>query len=232
MKNSALGVKGEQGGQQVPQPLEGLDDIVRQVYGHVAAIDGAREEAFRLSREVVRAASTTIKHMHRGEVEEARARLAEAGELVAQMLAAVADYPQLRYVGFVVDAEKEYAEAALVLAAITREKAPGPSDLGIDEIAWLNGLAEVVGELRRHILDLIRGGHAREAEGYLAVMEDIYLHTVSFDYPNAITAGLRSRTDAARGLVERARGELTMSLKQDELTRRIAALQEELQGDK
>ncbi|MCX7599521.1 MAG: hypothetical protein N2512_11755 [Armatimonadetes bacterium] len=214
------------------EPLKGLDEIVERVYAHVAAIDAAREEAFRLSREVVRAASTTIKHMHRGEVEEARARLGEAGELVEQMLAAVADYPQLRYVGFVVDAEKEYAEAALVLAAITKEKAPGPEDLGIDEIAWLNGLAEVVGELRRHILDLIRGGRARDAEGYLALMEDIYLHTVSFDYPNAITAGLRSRTDAARGLVERARGELTMALEQDELTRRIAALRDDLRNTK
>ena len=208
--------------------LEGLDDIVKRVYAHVAAIDEAREEAFRLSREVVRAASTTIKHMHRGELDEARARLAETGELVGQMLTAVAGYPQLRYGGFVVDAEKEYAEAALVVAAITGERAPGPDDLGIDDVAWLNGLAEVVGELRRHVLDLIRSGRAQSAEGYLALMEDIYLYAVSFDYPNAVTAGLRSRTDAARGLLERARGELTMSLKQDELTRRIASLQEGL----
>jgi len=140
----------------------------------------------------------------------------------------VAGYPQLRYGGFVVDAEKEYAEAALVVAAITGERAPGPDDLGIDDVAWLNGLAEVVGELRRHVLDLIRSGRAQSAEGYLALMEDIYLYAVSFDYPNAVTAGLRSRTDAARGLLERARGELTMSLKQDELTRRIASLQEGL----
>jgi translin len=205
--------------------LKGLDGIIADIAAHVAALDVAREKAFGLSREVVRVSSTTIKHVHRGEIAEARKKLAEAGALTAEMLAAVADTPALRYTGFVIDSEKEYAEAALVVAAICGEPAPRPEDLGMDEVAWLNGLAEVVGELRRHVLDLIRAGRPGDAEGFLALMEDIYLHTLSFDYPNALTAGLRSRNDAARGLLERTRGELTMSLQQDALARRLAGLQ-------
>ena len=204
--------------------LEGLDGIIQQIYNNMTGTDSAREQAYKLSREVVRSASQTIKHCHRGENEQAHAMLAETGRLTAEMITSVSATPALRHTGFVIDSEKEYAEAAITLAAIIGGPVPGPDELGIDATAWINGLSEVVGEMRRHVLDLIRAGAARDAEAYLALMEDIYYHTMSFDFPNAVTAGLRNRTDAARGAIERTRGDLTLALQQAELATRLDEL--------
>jgi translin len=197
--------------------LAGLQEIIAALSHQLAALDAAREQALRLSRELIRCAAVAIKHLHRGELCQARAQLAQATDLLSQLKQAAAPYPALLASGFVVDAEKEYAEAALLIAALAGEPAPAPEQLGVDPVAWLNGLAEVVGELRRHVLDLIRLGRAPQAEPFLALMEDIYYHTLSFDYPSAVVGGLRSRTDAARGSLERTRGELTMALQQAEL---------------
>ena len=82
---------------------------------------------------------------------------------------------------------------------------------------YLNGLAEVTGELRRRCLDILRQGYSQEAERLLACMDDIYNLLVTIDYPDAITHGLRRQTDLVRGIVERTRGDLTLSLREERL---------------
>lgn len=208
--------------------LSDLEQIAERIRAEFDRLDAAREIAYVKSREVVRSSSVTIKHVHREEWDEARAQLAETRGLCHEMLAAVAETPMLRYGGFVSDAEKEYAEAAVVLACIAGEPMPHPEELGIYPAAWLNGLAEVVGEFRRHVLDMIRVGDTARAEQYLAAMEGIYQVIMTFDYPNAISLGLRSRSDNARGMVERTRGDLTNALRAARLEQRMAELEEKL----
>ena len=208
--------------------LSRLEEIAEGIRAEFDRLDAAREVAYVRSREVVRSSSVTIKHVHRGEWAEARAQLAETRRLCDEMLAAVAEAPELRYGGFVSDAEKEYAEAAIVLAAIAGEPLPTPTELGIYGAAWLNGLAEVVGEFRRHVLDMIRTNDNARAERYLEAMDGIYAVIMTFDYPNAISLGLRSRSDNARGMVERTRGDLTNALRAGRLEQRMAELEAKL----
>lgn len=205
--------------------LTGLEQIADRIRAEFDLLDEARESAYVASRQVVRASSEVIKRTHRREFAEARTGLGETRALCHQMLAAVANAPELRYGGFVSDAEKEYAEAAITYAAITGEALPSPDDLGIYGAAWLNGLAEVVGEFRRHVLDMIRVDNDDEAERYLDAMESIYQVIMSFDYPNAISLGLRGRSDAARGMVERTRGDLTTALRASKLEKRMRELE-------
>ncbi len=209
--------------------LSRLDEIVDRLREYCDALDHAREQAYVLSRQVVRASSVAIKHAHRQKMPQAREQLAEARKLTHEMLAAVADSPELRFGGFVHDSEKEYCEAAMVLAALSDEALPTPEELGVYPVAWINGLAEVVGELRRHVLDLVRMDRVEEAERYLEAMDNIYQTIMSFDYPNAISQGLRGRSDAARGLIERTRGDLTNALRGSRLERRMRELQEKLE---
>ena len=96
--------------------------------------------------------------------------------------------------------------------------------LGVERAPYLNGLAEAASELRRYILDIIRrGGQAEmaEAERALQVMDDIYTNLITVDYPDSITGGLRRTTDALRAVLERTRGDLTISLRQTELERAL-----------
>ena len=173
-------------------------------------------------------ASTTIKTIHREKISEARQLLQETAGLTAEMLAVLEDTPALRHGGFVGDAEKEYAEAAITLAVITGEPLPAPEELGIDYAPWLNGLAEAGGEFRRHILDLIRQDGLDRAEEFLSTMDEIYHTIIGFDYPNAISLGLRGRGDALRGMVERTRGDLTNALRQAHLEQRLTEFDEKL----
>ncbi len=84
--------------------------------------------------------------------------------------------------------------------------------------AWLNGVAEAVGELRRVILDRLRQGEFEGCEALLDAMDDVYALLVTIDFPDAITGGLRRTTDQTRGILERTRGDLTMAIVQRRAT--------------
>lgn len=208
--------------------LTGIDEITARIRDHFDRLDAGREKAFVASRQVVRVASTCIKSVHREEFEEARKLLEETAGLSREMVSALEECQELRWGGFVSDAQKEYAEAAITLAVITGEALPSPEELGVDFAAWINGLAEAAGEFRRHVLDLIRHDDLERAEAFLEAMDDIYHTLMTFDYPNAINLGLRGRSDAARGFVERTRGDLTNAQRQSRLEARLAAFEGEL----
>jgi translin len=48
-------------------------------------------------------------------------------------------------------------------------------------------------------------------------MDDLYGVLVTMDYPDAITGNLRRSTDVARSIVEKTRGDLSVSLVQRDL---------------
>jgi translin len=140
---------------------------------------------------------------------------AEAAIRVAQT--AVVGFPAVANAGFLHDAEKEYAEARLTAALVAGDELPGASALGVGNAAWLNGLAEAASELRRHLLDRLRAGELDRAESLLGAMDDVYGLLVTVDFPDAITGGLRRTTDALRAVLERTRGDLTVTVLQSRL---------------
>ncbi len=134
-------------------------------------------------------------------------------------------HPDLFYTGYVQDAQKEYVEALATFSLITGEPMQSPGEIGVAAAAFLNGLAEAVGELRRYVLDLLRRGEVESCEHLLRTMDDIYSLLVTIDYPDALTGGLRRTTDATRGILERTRGDLTFALRQRDLEAALARLE-------
>ncbi len=141
-------------------------------------------------------------------------------------------YPDLFYSGYTQDALKEYVEANVTCALIRNQPLLTPEELGVTGFTYLNGLAEVVGELRRRTLDILRHGYSQEAERLLGIMDDIYSVLVTMDYPDAITNGLRRQTDLARGIIEKTRGDITFSLRGEHLEQAIGNLSAQLNGGK
>ena len=182
----------------------------------------AREQALTLSRRVVRSSANSIRAAHRGEFDEASRLVGEAADLAARLGPFRESHPNVYYGGYVEDALKEYTEASAVLAVAEGTPLKGPEELGVGAAPYLNGLAEVVGELRRLILDGLRRGDFSRCEELLGIMDDIYTVLVAVDYPDAVTRGLRRSTDAARSILERTRGDLTLALRQDRLEARLA----------
>ncbi|MFN8556637.1 MAG: haloacid dehalogenase [Dehalococcoidia bacterium] len=199
-----------------------LDDLSERVRATFTAKHQARERALSLCRDVIRHAALTIRAVHRGEAGPARGLLAAARDRLAEARAAVADHTDIYHAGFIHDAQKEFAEASLTLALVEGEAIPLPEDLDVEYAAYLNGMGEAVGELRRYVLDSLRHGDMERCERLLGVMDDIYALMVTIDYPDAITGGLRRTTDVTRGILERTRGDLTMAARQNDLERRLA----------
>ena len=201
--------------------MKNLETIAERIRVNFAAKNTARDSAVGRSRTLIRHCSLSIRASHRQERDEALKQLEAAREIVVAIRADLAGYPDLYHAGYTQDALKEYAEASIVFALFAGDVLPEPEALGVEYAAYLNGLGEAAGELRRRVLDIIRHNHGDEAERLLEAMDEIYLLLVTMDYPDAITGGLRRTTDLVRGVTERTRGDLTLSMRQ-------ARLQDEL----
>ena len=211
--------------------MENLEVIAERIREAFEAKNVARDEALRRSRELIRRCANTIRATHRAEFEEASQLLATAHRAASELVECVADYPDLYYAGYTQDALKELAEASITYALITDEPLPDPDDLSIEYAAYLNGLGEAVGEMRRHVLDIIRRGQTERAEEILVAMDDIYAVLVTIDFPDAITRRLRRTTDMVRAVLERTRGDLTMAMRQDKLQKALRAFEERVNAD-
>lgn len=194
--------------------MDNLDQIADRIRANFAAKNAARDTALERSRTLIRHCANAIRAAHRNERDAAREHIAAAKEIVDAIRADLASYPDLYHAGYTQDALKEYAEAVIVYALVGNEPLPEPEAIGVEYAAYLNGLGEAAGELRRRCLDIIRHDHTEEAERLLEAMDDIYSLLVTVDYPDAITGGLRRTTDLVRGVTERTRGDITTSLRQ------------------
>ncbi|MBN1305165.1 MAG: haloacid dehalogenase [Anaerolineales bacterium] len=199
--------------------LESIADRIRQQFD---ARTAARDQALAQSRQLVRQCALAIRAVHREEIPTMNEHLEEARSLALTLGSDLAEHPDLYYAGYTQDALKEYVEAHVTCALILGQPLQEPEDLDVPDATYLNGLAETVGELRRRIMDILRHGHSDEAERLLGYMDEIYAVLVTIDYPDAITDGLRRKTDIARGIIERTRGDMTFSLRSANLEEAIS----------
>ena len=177
----------------------------------------ARERGMASSRDAIRACGNAIRALHRYEMETAAELIADAQERVDDARTALESHLDIYHAGFLHDAEKELAEARITYALVTDAPFPTPEDLNIPPAAFVKGMAESIGELRRHILDLMRRGDLKRCEELLGASDDMYYLLVTMDYPDGITYGLRRLTDIARSIIERTRGDFTTSMIQSSL---------------
>lgn len=207
--------------------LEKIAEHIRQKFDVRTAM---RDQALAQARQLTRACSLAIRAVHRDDKEAMEAQLAEAKTLADKLRNELKDHPDLFHAGYTQDALKEFVEANVTCALIQKHPLLTPEELGVDESTFLNGLAEVVGELRRRTLDILRSGYSQEAERLLGHMDEIYSVLVTMDYPDAITNGLRRQTDLARSIIEKTRGDVTFSLRGEHLTQAIRKLSGQLNG--
>lgn len=189
-----------------------INEIGERVLSRLEATNGARERALAETRQIVRMSANAIRAVHRDDFDEAARLVGQAREMKDALVAELRDHPNIYWSGYVQDAQKEYAEANIVLGIISGRGVPSPEDLAVENAVYLNGLGEAAGELRRYVLDALRRWQPERAETLLVAMDDIYGLLVTVDYPDAITGGLRRTTDMVRGVLERTRGDLTVAL--------------------
>jgi translin len=198
-----------------------LDQIMERVRADFTSKNEAREKALPLCREAIRFSANAIRAVHRDDFETAQTLVDKAGRQVATAKASLDGHADIYHAGFVHDSQKEFAEASITLALIAGRDLPTPESLDVELPAYLNGMGEAVGELRRHLLDTLRTGDVERCEAWLGAMDEMYSVLVTVDYPDAMTGGLRRTTDSVRGILEKTRGDLTLSVQQRRLEQRL-----------
>jgi len=212
-------------------PINRMQDVAERIYQNFEARNLARDKALLRSRKLIRHCANSIRATHRLEFDTAVELIRAAEEIAISLVSDLQAYPDLYYAGYTQDAMKEYAEANITYAFVKGNSLPDPEELGVEYPAYLGGLAEAVGELRRHTLDLMRRGDTQRAEELLGIMDEVYDVLVTFDFPDAITRGLRRQTDMVRGVTERTRGELTVTMRQGALRRALEDFEKKMASD-
>lgn len=198
-----------------------LSKISTQALRIFSTKHGRREDSYKMSREIIRLSANAIRATHRGEFELGINLIAQAKHRIDLTTNLLQSHPDIYYSGFLSDARKEFIEARTTLALISQENLPRPNEIRSDMSAYLKGLGEAVGEMRRFILDSLRKNDLNRCEEIMGVMDELYGILVNMDFPEGVTGGLRHTTDMVRGTLERTRGDLTMALRQRDLQNRL-----------
>ncbi|TFG04960.1 MAG: haloacid dehalogenase [Promethearchaeota archaeon] len=187
-----------------------FDEIFEGIRKKLNMDDEIREETLKICRQSIRLSQEAVKSTHRGEFKKAKEKLEENQKMILDLESHFKNVsPRLYYKGYVMDMQQEFVEATLFFAFIKGEpKIPSPEDLSVSKYAYLYGLGDVVGELRRHALDAVRNENTQEADRCLDLMEEIYTLLLTLDYPDGLIPGIRRKTDVARSLIEKTRNDI------------------------
>jgi len=208
--------------------MDPLDQIGERILAYLEQKNTARDQALQRSRTMIRHCALAIRAVHREERSLAQEHVDQAQGLGKALREDLQPYPDLFHAGYTQDAFREYVEACVVMALLGGDPLPDPQRLGVEYAAYLAGLGDTVGELRRRVLDVLRQDRIQEAERLLDGMEEIYALLITVDFPDAITGGLRRVTDQVRGMVERTRGDLTTSVQGQQLRAALERVERKL----
>jgi translin len=190
-----------------------LDDILGKIEANFKALYEIHEKTVDNSRKIARLSKQAIMAIHVGDCEKAEAKLYEAKALINCTKKSLESSPDLIGHGALNTACEEYVEAQIFLNLIKHGTFLDSEVIGVSQISYVLGLADVVGELRRRALDSIRRDEFNEAEVCLKLMEEIYVGLISMESVYNFAQGLRRKCDVARHIIETTRSDITLESK-------------------
>jgi translin len=190
--------------------MKNLDGIIAKIENHIGQKEKIREDAYKTSREIIICCRKGIQQLHRKQMEEAESYMKQASAKLAQLYDITTGHADVFHTGFVENAAQEFVEIQCLYNIMKGGDLPDPDAIQTTYSAYLLGLCDVVGELRRGALDFMLEGNTTKANEYLGYMDRIYDAIMSFDYPSALVP-IKKRQDMVRGLIEKTRGELVVS---------------------
>ncbi len=200
---------------------------VSRIQSELMSYDKAREKLQSLTRNATRLCSWAIIQVHRGKLGQASKTLNEAKQSLDELQNLLAAHVELPQFGQVLVAFQEYAEAKLLFQLKKNGTIATLRDVGTSSTAYLLGMLDFVGEMRRMILDALRRGNAEEAQSLLTKMEGIYEELMSLDR-TSILPNFRRKLDAARRILETTRGDVATDLRRVSLERALRGVERKL----
>ncbi len=183
--------------------MRGLDNDVENISDFLTKKQNDFDRVMQLSREIIREAGQTITLLHNDAKKEARYRLDDMRNKVTELQGLDSQFKYNTQ-----QAYQEFAEATIFFEIKTKKTIPARARLKIDEESYLLGLMDVVGELKREILEALRKNDIEIADFYLDTMKNIYDSTRRLRFAEAVLSGFRKKQDVARIQIENAGSEI------------------------
>lgn len=209
-----------------------LKSLLDRIQVELKEKEEVKDELRRNMRRATRLSKQAILFTHQERFDDAKKLLKEATELLAKLEKVSEKYPDLVHTGMVDAAYQEYAEAHTFLTLVRQKRFPDPRKLNLPSIPYVLGLGDVIGELRRRALDLLRKGDVRTAEKCLEIMEHIYVEITAMDDAYLLVPGLRRKCDVARRIIEATRGDVTIEARRNSLQYSIEELKKFIEKKK
>jgi len=197
--------------------LATLKALLKEVKEELTEKDRVRENAQQNMRKVTSLSKQSILLMHQKKYDKARKLIETAKEIISKLQDLAKEYPDLVYTGMFSAALQEYAEANIFQGLIQEGRFVTPSEISVPAVDYVLGLADVIGEYRRLVLDAVREGDAEKGEEYLKIMDDIYIELMAMDEAYMLVSGLRRKCDIARRIIETTRGDVTQEVRRKSL---------------
>ncbi len=172
-----------------------LNEIILQASDELTKKEEKNKENRIKSDEIVRSCGKIVQLIHSGNnLEEVERQLNEIN--ISEVSTEIA--------------EQEYVETLVLYYILKKKKVPHYTDLDVSPSAYLLGLADVIGELRREIIEHMRKDKFDEANYLFEKMEYIYDNLVLLRHSGSVLNNFRRKMDVSRSSVEMCRRDLLM----------------------
>jgi translin len=206
--------------------LTGLKTILKGIKEELTQKDNVRENAQQNMRKATSLSKQSILLMHQKKYDKARKTLDTAKEIISKLQDSAKEYPAIIYSGMFSTALQEYAEANIFQGLIREERFITPKEINVPAVDYVLGLADVIGEYRRLVLDVLREGDAEKGENCLQTMDEIYIELMAMDEAYMLVPGLRRKCDIARRIIETTRGDVTQEVRRKSLENYLKHLEQ------
>jgi translin len=197
--------------------LATLKSILKEVKEELTQKDKVRENAHQNMRKATSLSKQAILLMHQKKIEKATNSIETAKEIISKLKGLAKEYPDIIYSGMFSAALQEYSEANIFLGLIRESRFVTPIEVNVPAVDYVLGLADVIGEYRRLVLDALREGDSEKGEECLKTMDEIYIELMAMDEAYMLVSGLRRKCDVARRIIEATRGDVTQEVRRKSL---------------
>jgi translin len=207
------------------ESLETLRSILKEVKEELIQKDEVRENAQKKMRKATSLSKQAILLMHQKKFDKAGKSIKNAKEIISKLQISAKEYPDIIYSGMFSAALQEYAEANIFQGLIKEARFVTPNEINVPALDYVLGLADVIGEYRRLVLDALREGEVKKGEKGLKIMDESYIELMAMDEAYMLVPGLRRKCDIARRIIEATRGDVTQEVRRKALENRLIQLE-------
>ncbi len=196
-------------------------DSINKIDKEIKNLDNRRERLIKENRNVIILCSKAIIDLHQGKTNDCKTKLEEAWTL----LDSLKKYGKTDLEKVLFTAEQEYVEAIVLRAIIMDVEIPSIDEIGVSNSAYLNGILDCIGEVKRLIYDKMRKGDFNNAMNLFEKIQEIYNLIYPFAIYDNILSGIRRKLDIGRILIEDVRELITEETRRRILIDKIDALE-------